>query len=59
MRVNPNMVPDMLAAIQQSQATLNTALQQVATGKSVSVPSDNPTASAEMVQNLSLIHISY
>jgi len=51
MRVNPNMVPDMLAAIQQSQTTLNTALQQVATGKTVSVPSDNPTASAEMVQN--------
>jgi hypothetical protein len=31
--------------------SLNTALQQVSTGKSVSVPSDNPTAAAEMVQN--------
>jgi flagellar hook-associated protein 3 FlgL len=51
MRVDPNMVPDMLAAIQQSEATLSTALQQVATGKSVNVPSDNPTAAAEMVQN--------
>jgi flagellar hook-associated protein 3 FlgL len=51
MRVNPNMVPDMLAAIQQSEVSLNTALQQVATGKSVTVPSDNPAASAEMVQN--------
>jgi flagellar hook-associated protein 3 FlgL len=51
MRVNPNLVPDILAAIQQSQATLNTALQQVSTGKSVSVPSDNPAASADMVQN--------
>jgi flagellar hook-associated protein 3 FlgL len=51
MRINPNMVPDMLAAIQQSQSTLQTALQQVSTGKSVNVPSDNPSASADMVQN--------
>ena len=51
MRVDPNMVPDMLAAIQQSQVSLNTALQQVATGKSVNVPSDNPSAAANLVQN--------
>ena len=44
MRVDPNMVPDILAALQQSQLSLNTALQQVSTGKSVNVPSDNPTA---------------
>jgi flagellar hook-associated protein 3 FlgL len=41
----------MLAAIQQSETSLNTALQQVATGKSVTVPSDNPAAAADMVQN--------
>jgi flagellar hook-associated protein 3 FlgL len=51
MRVNPNMVPDILADLQQSQSTLDTALQEVATGKSVNAPSDNPAASAEMVQN--------
>ena len=51
MRVDPNMVPDMLAAMQQSQVSLNTALQQVSTGKSVSQPSDNPAAAADMVQN--------
>jgi flagellar hook-associated protein 3 FlgL len=51
MQVNPNMVPDIVADLQQSQSQLNTALQEVATGKSVTVPSDNPTASAEMVQN--------
>jgi flagellar hook-associated protein 3 FlgL len=51
MRVDPNMVPDMLAAIQQSQTSLNTALEQVATGKSVNVPSDNPSAAASMVHN--------
>ena len=51
MRVNPNMVPDILADLQQSQTTLDTALQEVASGKSVTVPSDNPSASAYMVQN--------
>jgi flagellar hook-associated protein 3 FlgL len=51
MRINPNMVPDMLAAIQQSESSLQTALQEVSTGKSVNLPSDNPSASADMVQN--------
>ena len=45
------MVPDILADLQQSQTALNTALQEVSTGKSVTVPSDNPAASADMVQN--------
>jgi flagellar hook-associated protein 3 FlgL len=45
------MVTDMIAAVQQSQQTLQTALEQVSTGKSVNQPSDNPAASAEMVQN--------
>jgi flagellar hook-associated protein 3 FlgL len=45
------MVPNMLAAIQQSESNLQTALQQVATSRSVNVPSDNPAASADMVQN--------
>ena len=51
MRVNPNMVPDILADLQQSQTAVNTTLQEVATGKSVTVPSDNPAAAADMVQN--------
>ncbi len=51
MQINPNITPNILADLQQSQSTLNTALQQVATGRSVSVPSDNPAASAAMVQN--------
>ncbi|MGD0646748.1 MAG: flagellin [Acidobacteriaceae bacterium] len=51
MQINPSVTPDILADLQQSQSTLNTALQQVATGLSVSVPSDNPAASAAMVQN--------
>jgi flagellar hook-associated protein 3 FlgL len=52
MRVNPNMVPDLLADLGQSQSTLNTLLQEVATSKSVNVPSDNPAASADMVGNI-------
>lgn len=51
MRVNPNMVPNILADLSQSQSTLNIALQEVSTGKSVTVPSDNPAASADMVGN--------
>jgi flagellar hook-associated protein 3 FlgL len=51
MRVDPNMVPQMLAAIQQSESSLQTALAQVSTGKSVTMPSDNPAAEANMVQN--------
>ena len=52
MQVNSNIVPDILAAINQSQTALNTATEQLATGKSVNAPSDNPTASAQMVQNI-------
>lgn len=51
MRVNTNMVSNILADMQQSQSTLNIALQEVATGKRVTVPSDDPSASADMVQN--------
>lgn len=51
MRVNPNIVPDILANLQQSQVSLDTSLQQVSTGKSVNQPSDNPAAAAAMVQN--------
>jgi flagellar hook-associated protein 3 FlgL len=45
------MVPNMLAAIQNSESSLQTALQQVSTGKRVTMPSDDAAASADMVQN--------
>ncbi|MGD0734487.1 MAG: flagellin [Terracidiphilus sp.] len=51
MRIDPNLVPTILAGLQQSQVSLDTALQEVSTGKSVNVPSDNPSAAADMVQN--------
>jgi len=47
-----NMVPSMQYQMQQSQQALNTALQQVSTGLRVNQPSDDPTASANMVASL-------
>lgn len=51
MRVNPNMLPNVMAGLEQTQTALNAALQEVSTGKRVQVPSDDPAASANMVQN--------
>lgn len=51
MRVGSNLVPNILDSLQQSQLALNKALQEVSTGKRVSAPSDDPAASADMVQN--------
>jgi len=54
MRVAPNLEPEVLAGIQRSAANLQTALQQVSTGQRVNRPSDDPTASAALVQNLAV-----
>jgi len=51
MRVNPNPLPDVLAALAQTQQQINTALQELASGRSVNVPSDNPAGAAELIQN--------
>ncbi len=51
MRVNPNLIPDMLSSISASEVELDKAEQEVATGKSVNQPSDDPAAAADMVQN--------
>jgi flagellar hook-associated protein 3 FlgL len=51
MRVNPNPLPDVIASLAQTQQQINTDLQQIASGRSVNVPSDNPAAAAELVQN--------
>jgi flagellar hook-associated protein 3 FlgL len=51
MRVNPNPYPDLLAEVAGTQQQINTDEQQIASGKSVNVPSDNPAAAALLVQN--------
>src|SRR5215468_964717 len=51
MRVNPNTLPDLLAALSQTQQQINTDLLEIATGRSVNVPSDDPAAAALLVQN--------
>ena len=51
MRVNPNPLPDLLAALQQTEQQINSDLQQTATGQSVNAPGDNPAAAATLVRN--------
>jgi flagellar hook-associated protein 3 FlgL len=51
MRVNPNPLPDVIAALAQTQQQINTDLQRIASGQSVNVPSDNPASAAELIQN--------
>lgn len=51
MRVNPNLLPDLLSALSQTQRQINTDLMQVSSGQTVSVPSDNPAAAGMLVRN--------
>lgn len=51
MRVNPDPYPDLLSAVAQAQQLVNSDEEQIASGQSVNVPSDNPAAAAELVQN--------
>lgn len=51
MRVNPNSMPDLLAALNQTELEEQQAELQISTGKSVNEPSDNPTNAALLVEN--------
>jgi flagellar hook-associated protein 3 FlgL len=51
MRVNPNPYPDLLSDIASVQQQISTDEEQLATGMSVNLPSDNPAAAAVLVQN--------
>jgi flagellar hook-associated protein 3 FlgL len=51
MRVNPDPIPDLLAALNQDKLQTQLATTQLATGRSVNQPSDNPTAAALLVEN--------
>src|SRR4030088_1173831 len=52
MRVNPNPIADILASIALDQQIQETALAQLASGRRVNLPSDDPAAAA----TLSLYH---
>lgn len=51
MRVNPNPMPDLLAALNKSQLETQQAILEISSGRSVNQPSDNPTAAALLVEN--------
>lgn len=51
MRVNPNPMPDLLAALNQTELAAQEASLQISTGKTVNQASDNPTAAALLVDN--------
>src|ERR1035438_814430 len=51
MRVNPNPMPDLLAALNQTQLETQKATLEISTGRSVNEPSDNPTAAALLIAN--------
>ncbi len=53
MRVNPNSTPDLIASLSQLQQEENTMLAQMASGKRVAKPSDDPAAAGSLVQVLS------
>jgi len=50
-RVNPNIVPDLVAGIAQTQQQLNQADQQIASGRSINQPSDSPAGTAALILN--------
>jgi flagellar hook-associated protein 3 FlgL len=50
-RLNPDLLPDLLTAIQQSAQNQNVATQELASGRSVNQLSDNPAAAAALVIN--------
>ncbi len=52
MRVDPNLYANVNAAIQQSEQSLQTAMNQLSSGKRVSLPSDDPLAFSQNLQSL-------
>jgi flagellar hook-associated protein 3 FlgL len=52
MRVDPNLFSILNIGIQNTEQTLNTAVQQLASGQCVLAPSDDPSAAAANLQSL-------
>jgi len=50
-RVNPNVLPDLLAALQQTRQQESTSTLELATGSRINQPSDDPAGAAALVAN--------
>jgi flagellar hook-associated protein 3 FlgL len=50
-RVNPNILPDLISSIEQSQTNQQNAVQQLATGRRINNLSDDPASAAALVTN--------
>lgn len=51
MRINPNVTADLLASLANAQEEQNKAMLQMASGRRVNTPSDDPSAAAILTQN--------
>lgn len=51
LRVNPNVLPDLLAGLDQARQQINQADAQLASGRTINQPSDNPAGTAALVLN--------
>lgn len=49
--VTPNIIPDILVGINQIQQQMNQADAELASGRSINEPSDNPSATAALILN--------
>jgi len=54
MRINPDLTADLLTALSRTQQDQQDAILQLATGKRVNRPSDDPQAAAELILNHNL-----
>jgi flagellar hook-associated protein 3 FlgL len=50
-RLNPDLIPSLLASIQQDEQNMNTATEQLSSGRNVNQLSDDPAAVAALVGN--------
>jgi len=53
-RVNPNVLPDLLSALAQTRQQESTATLELATGSRINQPSDDPAGAAQIVSNRDL-----
>lgn len=50
-RVNPNILPDLLSALAETRQQADTATIQLATGSRINQPSDDPAGAAQLISN--------